>query len=129
MIDYANQEERYVYIRSTSGVTVRVGPDGDGWYAEVSSVKGDYLTCFKFDERDEAADMAVCFYLQKVLGETPWAVYCYEGHGKVCLTKEQYNRQMNRANHRWHCPMGGCSAGWDDEHHELHLYGTLIEEG
>ena len=59
---------------------------------------------------------------QDIKKETPWAVVCQEGHGKVCLTKEQYDRQMNRPDSLWYCPLDGCCAYWDDEHYEKHCY-------
>lgn len=51
---------------------------------------------------------------------TPWAIRCHK-HGKVYLTNHEYNRQMNRANAHWECPL--CPAwnnyaGFDDDNYE-----------
>lgn len=51
---------------------------------------------------------------------TPWAVVCRE-HGKVFLTNHEYNRQMNRPNSLWQCPMCLDSAAWDDDTYEAWL--------
>jgi hypothetical protein len=51
---------------------------------------------------------------------TPWAVICPE-HGKVYLTKENYNRQMRASDSTWRCP-AGCHAEWDDDNYEDWYY-------
>jgi len=53
--------------------------------------------------------------------ETPWAVWCYAERKTVCLTEEEYGRQIMRANSLWSCPDCGGKADWDDEHYEKHM--------
>lgn len=52
---------------------------------------------------------------------TPYAVHCTGliGNGDECengeaifLTKEEYRRQLSRANQRWRCPKCGAEAWW-----------------
>lgn len=59
--------------------------------------------------------------------ETPWAVNC-PIHSKICLTKEQYDAQMNRPNSLWMCPLCGEVAYWDDEHYERHMFPEDFEK-
>jgi hypothetical protein len=49
--------------------------------------------------------------------ETAWAVHC-PSHGKVYLTKKEYDAQMNRPDSRWMCPICTELAWWDDDHYE-----------
>jgi hypothetical protein len=49
--------------------------------------------------------------------DTPYAVLCPK-HGKVVLTGEQYDEQMNQPDSLWVCPDCGERAEWDDDHHE-----------
>lgn len=49
--------------------------------------------------------------------ETPYAVICDE-HGKVCLTEDEYSRQLCRPDSFWSCPKCGEFASWDDDHYE-----------
>lgn len=51
---------------------------------------------------------------------TPYAVFCYSGHGLINLSQENYDAQMNAANARWHCPVCGGLAAWDDDWHEAY---------
>lgn len=53
----------------------------------------------------------------KAANDTPWAVVC-PTHGKVVLTEEQYNAQMDRPDNRWYCPICTQEAYWDDDHHD-----------
>lgn len=48
---------------------------------------------------------------------TAWAVLC-DSHGRICLSSEEYDAQMNDANSLWKCPIAGCRAEWDDDWHE-----------
>ena len=48
---------------------------------------------------------------------TPYAVRCYY-HGKVYLTSEEYNFQMNRPDRLWECPTCRDNAEWDDDNYE-----------
>ena len=52
--------------------------------------------------------------------ETPWAIHCPK-HGKICLTKEQYDHQMYHPGPIWICPVCGDDAYWDDDHYEKHM--------
>lgn len=55
---------------------------------------------------------------------TPYAVLC-DDHGQQFLTAKEYDRQTKRPDVRWHCPMCGESAYWDDDEYEA----ALNEEG
>ena len=48
---------------------------------------------------------------------TPWAVIC-SMHGRMFLTKAQYDAQMNQPDLRWRCPCCGEDANWDDDNYE-----------
>lgn len=48
---------------------------------------------------------------------SPYAVICPE-HGKQPLNAYEYDRQMNRPNSKWTCPVCREEALWDDEHYE-----------
>lgn len=61
---------------------------------------------------------------------TPWAVHCPK-HGLVYLTREEYDRQMQKSDYRWECtawtledPIGPCGAWseWDDDIYEAAMY-------
>jgi hypothetical protein len=63
------------------------------------------------------------------VSETPWAVYCPK-HGKVFLTRDEYEAQMDAVNTPWTCPrecgppeVGICGepSEWDDLNYEAHL--------
>ena len=49
--------------------------------------------------------------------ETAWRVQCWQC-GPVCLTRDQYTRQMMAANSLWACPQCGETASWDDDWYE-----------
>jgi uncharacterized protein with PIN domain len=51
---------------------------------------------------------------------TPWAVICHR-HGRVYLTQQQYDVQMNKPDSFWLCPVCGDVAGWDDDNYEKHM--------
>ena len=52
--------------------------------------------------------------------ESPYAVLCPHD-GKVLLTQEQHDAQMNRPDARWQCSLCGGMADWDDDHYETAL--------
>lgn len=58
---------------------------------------------------------------EKVAAEMPvktrWAVICSE-HGRVYLTREQYDWQMHHPDDLWRCPKCAEPAEWDDETYE-----------
>lgn len=60
---------------------------------------------------------------------TPYAVIC-KTHGRVYLTKEEYEYQLMRANARWQCPRTACgrTSEWDDETYERHMEGDHAED-
>jgi hypothetical protein len=51
--------------------------------------------------------------------ETHWAVLCPR-HGRVFLTRAEYNAQMAAAHLGWICPLDGLPAPWDDENYDKH---------
>lgn len=55
---------------------------------------------------------------------TPYAVLC-RVHGRVFLTHDEYQRQMQRAGDVWRCPLNHCgrAAEWDDDNYDRHVYG------
>lgn len=53
----------------------------------------------------------------EIICGTPWAVRCPR-HGKVLLTRRQYNDQMKLADLQWRCPICRKPASWDDDHYE-----------
>lgn len=74
-IDSVTQEDVYACIRFDVGgfaALLRVGPTMAGnWYAEVLSVRWDYLINQSFDNRDEAAAYAMRLYEKVVVdGDT-----------------------------------------------------------
>lgn len=60
--------------------------------------------------------------------ESPYAVWCsglmddVPSCGKQLLTEKQYEQQMDHPNRRWHCPLCGAEASWDDEHYERVMF-------
>lgn len=56
--------------------------------------------------------------------KTPWAVWCYglmkevPSCGQQFLTKDEYSRQLSRADQGWECPLCGADAEWDDSNYE-----------
>lgn len=48
-----------------------------------------------------------------VFDPSPYAVICDE-HGLQFLTEEQYEEQLSRPDDKWHCPLCGWTAEWDD---------------
>ncbi len=57
---------------------------------------------------------------------TPYAVLC-RSHGKVYLTKDEYNRQMCAPDSRWSCPECGRICDFDDDNYEASLEGEPEE--
>ena len=54
------------------------------------------------------------------LTPTPWAVRCPE-HGKVFLTRSEYDRQMDSPNAHWYCTSDhfeAKAAWWDDNNYD-----------
>jgi hypothetical protein len=49
--------------------------------------------------------------------DTPWAVLC-RTHGKICLTRNEYDRQLRAPDDLWTCPICRQPAKWDDAHYE-----------
>ncbi len=47
--------------------------------------------------------------------KTPHAVVCDDRCGVVCLTSQEYERQLARPNQGWTCPSCGGRADWDDD--------------
>ena len=56
---------------------------------------------------------------------TPYGVVCRD-HGKVPISKEEYDRQMSDADSRWACPDCGGTASFDEE--RLEAYYDAQEE-
>lgn len=56
---------------------------------------------------------------------TPWAIRCAR-HGQVFFTEQEYDRQMNKANAVWECPMcvpwDNTDCYWDDDNYESYYY-------
>lgn len=48
---------------------------------------------------------------------TPWAIHCRK-HGKVYLSRSEYNYQMNHGDELWSCPICCVLAQWDDDNYE-----------
>jgi len=69
-IDLVSQDETYACICFEVGgwALLRVGPADNRWYAEVSSVRKDYLIYQDFETRDEAAAHAMRLYEKVVVG-------------------------------------------------------------
>lgn len=44
--------------------------------------------------------------------ETPWAIICPR-HKSACLSKEEYQRQLNGAEDLWTCPICDRVSDWD----------------
>lgn len=44
---------------------------------------------------------------------------------RVFMTEEEYNRQMDRPNSLWQCPLCMNSADWDDDNFEKAIGNTL----
>lgn len=65
-------------------------------------------------EEIRAADLAITGISTK---PTRYAVICVL-HGRVYMTKEEYIRQMYRADDKWCCPSCGAIATFDDETYE-----------
>ena len=59
---------------------------------------------------------------------TPWAVIC-RNHGQQFLTEEQYERQLDRPDSLWTCPVCGDSATWDDDNFERKEFGGEGDAG
>lgn len=57
--------------------------------------------------------------MSKAQGPTPWAVLCPE-HGRVYISEENYQSQMDCPNTTWRCPCGQ-EAFWDDANYERYL--------
>lgn len=56
----------------------------------------------------------------------PHAVICKDNeiHSspmRVFLSEEEYNRQMDRPDDTWSCPLCGSMATWDDDNLEKYL--------
>jgi len=49
-----------------------------------------------------------------VVYETRDAVICHRGCGRVALSEEEYDHQLNQPDWGWRCPKCGDSATWDD---------------
>ena len=57
------------------------------------------------------------WHMQRTTEDTPWAVQCLE-HGKVVLSRKEYDKQMGRPDARWECPICLRVCMWDDDHEE-----------
>lgn len=51
--------------------------------------------------------------------ETPYRILC-PCCGPICLSKEEYDRQMWQFNKLWSCPVCREVAEWDDDWYEEH---------
>jgi hypothetical protein len=59
--------------------------------------------------------------------KTPYAVRCWR-HGQVFLTAAGYDRQMDRPDARWLCPLCGEEACFDDANYEAAMEEEENEE-
>lgn len=53
-------------------------------------------------------------------GKTPWAVFC-PIHGRVYLTRPQYDAQITKPDNRWVCTICGAVSEWDDDTYDKYL--------
>lgn len=49
--------------------------------------------------------------------DSPYGVHCTRC-GPQGLSSEEYNRQMNKPDNLWVCPLCGDDAWWDDDRYE-----------
>lgn len=49
---------------------------------------------------------------------SPYGVVCADDCGPQGLTKQEYNRQMDKPSSLWVCPVCRGTASWDDDRYE-----------
>lgn len=52
---------------------------------------------------------------------SPYAVICNDKCGQALISQEEYDRQMDKPDSFWQCPLCKGSAEWDDAHFEKHM--------